>query len=121
VTISDLQQIYTTHRRVLFGLSLVFFMIITLITNFYQARTQNVQAATYNPAWIKCNQDDACTAIRGACGEWMPVNMDSVENATAYYKRLATMIECVSTIDTPDKPAILCLHEKCTFGVRATE
>lgn len=121
MTISDLQQIYTKHRRALIGLSFVFFTLLTLITNIYQARTQNVQAATYNPVWVKCDQDTACTALRGSCGEWMPVNTQSVEHATDYYKRLATKIECVRTIDTLEKPAILCLHEQCTFGVRAVE
>lgn len=121
MTISDLQQIYQDYRRIFIGLSVFLFIVFLTGIGFFQLRTYEAKAASYDPGWVKCADDHTCTAVRGACGEWMPVNTGSVENATVYYKRLATMIKCVSTIDTLDRPAILCLHEKCTFGVRPTE
>ncbi|MGZ9108379.1 MAG: hypothetical protein ACXW4B_06110 [Micavibrio sp.] len=121
MTISDLQRLYQQYRRIFIGLSVFLLTVLLFGTVFFQQSAYEAKASTYDPGWIKCAHDQTCTALRGACGEWMPVNMDSVENAAAYYKRLATKIECVRTIDTPDKPAILCLHEQCTFGVRAIE
>ena len=121
MTISDLLQFYAKYRRALIGLSLIFFSFFMIGLGFLQLRAYEAEAATYDPDWIKCDNDQSCTALPGACGEWMPVNTESTGQAAAYYKRLSTMIKCVSTIDAPDKPGLICLHEKCTFGVRAAE
>lgn len=121
VTISDLQQLSTKHRRTLIGLSFTLFALLTLSTNFYQAQSQNAQAATYDPGWIKCGDTASCTAVPGSCGEWMPSNKESAAMAAAYYKRLSAQIRCIKTIDRPALPDILCAQEKCTFGVKPAE
>lgn len=121
MTISDLRQLSTKHKRTLIGLSFMLFAFLTLTTNLYQAQSQNAEAAAYDPGWIKCGSTASCTAVPGSCGEWMPSNIESAAMVAAYYQRLSAKIRCVKTIDRPAMPDVLCAQEKCTFGVKPAE
>lgn len=90
----------------------------------YAAMSDEGVTTRYYNSWIACNEDDAaCTVIVGACHEWMPVNVSSIEPARAYYDDLAKRIRCVTSPlnELSTQPPAYCAHTECVIGLKPAQ
>ncbi len=76
---------------------------------------------TFERKWDFCETGDSCVPVLGPCGRWSPVNEKYLDDATAYYDHLITVVETTELScpwgPVPDfQPRAYCLSGFCTLA-----
>lgn len=74
---------------------------------------------SYNGTWANCESGDRCVAIRSPCDSWVAVNNKYLDDASAYYDHMITLVEdsprisCAYSPQNDIQPTAYCLSGLC--------